>query len=567
MPWIYVQIEFKRIQTFIFSVPRLRVMLGANRLIGQVIHKELPDISDKLNPVQIDAQIPPPGSIGACEDPLGGALADDPVALYRRGILARDGGRYRVVFADAEDARRFVEQAREVIDRLLPGMRYEIDVVPQDTGRVTSVMGVQPPQLPYFEVCQDSGTGVASTQLQISGALPGETPRLISTAVDALRQAGGKREEMQAMDLLSVIQQDLPLHECRQPVEIEQLAGSAGYVALIHADGNGVGHRVGNFKEHCRQQFHLAPDAVLSPAERIQLEASVESFFWSMRHAMRCALKAAMEKVYGADCPDNYAYRPYQLLMFGGDDLLILCRPEQSLQLVAALGTHLKKFLLADDKPLSLGVGVCIAKQSVPFHLMTDLADALAASAKKRYRQTGEETTVVDWNTATTSWIDQVFERRRHQFNGINYLRTGRPYVVQDAATGEPSLSDILDLKNRVESLLDSRREGGISRAKLKELARRLYEKPGSAAAHYQRFFSGERAGVNRQFHKLLKGYPWFGEEKDEEGTPWVTPYSERLQLHVTYVLDVIEMLEGSRLGSIEPPQSLEAERQAGAQT
>ena len=41
----FVTITFKRIQTFLFAVPRLRAMLGANVLLGEVLRNELSEIA------------------------------------------------------------------------------------------------------------------------------------------------------------------------------------------------------------------------------------------------------------------------------------------------------------------------------------------------------------------------------------------------------------------------------------------------------------------------------------------------------------------------------------------
>ncbi|RKZ90942.1 MAG: hypothetical protein DRR19_08595 [Candidatus Parabeggiatoa sp. nov. 1] len=40
-----VQIEFLRIQTFLFAVPRLRDMIGANVLLGETMRVKLPRLA------------------------------------------------------------------------------------------------------------------------------------------------------------------------------------------------------------------------------------------------------------------------------------------------------------------------------------------------------------------------------------------------------------------------------------------------------------------------------------------------------------------------------------------
>ena len=40
-----VHIEFQRVQTWLFAVPRLRAMVGANALLGEVLRVRLPDLA------------------------------------------------------------------------------------------------------------------------------------------------------------------------------------------------------------------------------------------------------------------------------------------------------------------------------------------------------------------------------------------------------------------------------------------------------------------------------------------------------------------------------------------
>jgi hypothetical protein len=118
-PTVKLTIELKRVQTFIFEVPRLKAMLGANALIGQTMRHELPALLGARG-----SQLPWPTEIrlqGTADDPLdrpetAPADRDDPAALYRRGILARDGGHFSVLFDDRTAAERFLEDEDTMIE-------------------------------------------------------------------------------------------------------------------------------------------------------------------------------------------------------------------------------------------------------------------------------------------------------------------------------------------------------------------------------------------------------------------------------------------------------------------
>ena len=43
---VKLEISLKRVQTFIFEVPRLKAMLGANALVGQTMRHDVPALLD-----------------------------------------------------------------------------------------------------------------------------------------------------------------------------------------------------------------------------------------------------------------------------------------------------------------------------------------------------------------------------------------------------------------------------------------------------------------------------------------------------------------------------------------
>ena len=96
-----------------------------------------------------------------------------------------------------------------------------------------------------------------------------------------------------------------------------------------------------------------------------------------MRVAVRQALIEALNKTF---CPDNFnkikkvdkngnKIRPYQFLMLGGDDILLLTRPQDAFQFLVDFAEELKKHPVPDEehKPISIGAGVVIASHKLPF--------------------------------------------------------------------------------------------------------------------------------------------------------------------------------------------------------
>ncbi|MGQ9898435.1 MAG: hypothetical protein ACUVR8_12885 [Acidobacteriota bacterium] len=108
-----VHIEFQRIQTWLFSVPRLRAMVGGNTLLDEMLRLTLPVLARQhsdcwqLCPLQNTSQYPTANQ----NDPLHNH--DDPQADAKDGIISHDGGHFEAQFAGGAEA--FAEVARKLI--------------------------------------------------------------------------------------------------------------------------------------------------------------------------------------------------------------------------------------------------------------------------------------------------------------------------------------------------------------------------------------------------------------------------------------------------------------------
>ena len=111
--------EFQRVQSWLFSVSRLRAMVGANALLGEVLRIHLPDLARRAvrwSLASVSVNYPPMDS----EDPL--KEYDDPSADARAGILSRDGGHFEAVFSIGAEA--FAAEASDLLVRKLPDLRF-----------------------------------------------------------------------------------------------------------------------------------------------------------------------------------------------------------------------------------------------------------------------------------------------------------------------------------------------------------------------------------------------------------------------------------------------------------
>ncbi|MCC6135177.1 MAG: hypothetical protein IT491_07350 [Gammaproteobacteria bacterium] len=456
-----LKIELKRVQTFIFEVPRLKAMLGANALIGDTMRHELTVLLRKEGKGK-RLDWPPDLVYPYANDPLNGTEdPDDPAALYADGILARDGGHFIAVFASEPEAETFQRSAEALLAKRLPGVLYEANIEPFPSDQQRSKKQIEPHEtalldLPILQVCQETGAAPASDRSpKDPESSPKDPDRWQARSVTHRQDWGDAFYAGATKDIIGLLRRALypdQQQNWTKPNDLAQLV-AGGYLALIHADGNDIGKR---YKKHCDRKPEVCNDPDVAK------EAHGEAFFHSMRVAVRCALVDALTQTFKRPTGESEEakkehFRPYEVLMLGGDDLLLACRADRALDFAYRYAEELKRYPLADGQHLDVAIGVAIAQKSYPLHRLQELADGLAASAKRLYRSLDDpdKTSVIDWQVVTQSWFEGIAEAR-HQSERITYtvngqtetlLLTGRPYRV----TGEHSLEKLVNAAHRLD--------------------------------------------------------------------------------------------------------------------
>ncbi len=484
-----VHIELQRVQKWLFAVPRLRAMVGANALLGETLRVALPTLARETG---IWALAPSteayPGAVDA--DPL--RAHDDPAVDAKEGILARDGGHFEAQFASGAEA--FADAAGQRLRACLPGLRFRvsIDGVERQTSRVHLST-----ELPVLAPCEWTGRGLASAIVEQGSERPA-----VSLDVARSHKAATRTENVEhAADLASLLSATTKLRALKRAQELKDLVGS-GYMALVHVDGNGVGSGAG------------------------KTENERAKFFYRNRVLLRRAVQKAIDAV----CSDATRQAPLIPLMLGGDDLLLVCRAEIALPFVVTLCEALAAFQREDDGgfELTLGVGVVFAKHTIPVHRLHEVAEQLASSAKRRFRgfkDAGDKgRSVVDWAVYSTAWVDDPEEvRRRDWLRGKGQdLRVLSQRPIDALGEGLGTLQGLVEGAKKLEKaprsqlryLVDQLPRGRA----LSELA---FAELSNEARH-----ALEAAGVRA---------PWL---RASSNGPWLTE-----------LLDVVEISEIARLG------------------
>lgn len=481
-----VHIELQRVQTWLFAVPRLRAMIGANALLGETLRVVLPKLARETGCGWTLAPSIDTYPAADANDPL--KDQDSPAADAKDGILARDGGHFEAQFASG--AKEFAEMAGRLLRSRLPGLRFQVLI---DREPLTKSQVHLSTELPVLAPCEWTGRGLASAIVE-----QGDERPAVSLDVARRHEAAKRTEDGTAVDVASLLSDKTKLKALHRAHELEELVGN-GYLALIHADGNGVGGGAGK-----------------TDSERA-------AFF----HKNRVLLRRAVKKAIEAHCPET-GKAPLIPLMLGGDDLLLLSRAEIALPFIVTLCAELDA-IQKDDAgfKLTLGVGVVFAKHTIPIYRLHEVAEQLASSAKRRFRglKDGEaKRSVVDWAVYSTAWVNDPEEVRRRDWlrGSSNELRVLSQRPVDVLGEGSGSLQALVKgaekLKHAPRSqlryLVDQLPRGRA----LSELA--FAELPPEAKGPLA------EAGVMTPWRRVAKQGPW-----------------------LTALLDLVEITEIPRLG------------------
>lgn len=501
---VVVKITFKQIQSFLFAVPRLKAMLGANAILGEVVRIKLPALAKDCgsSSAGYNAACPYPTAIQ--EDPLTRASVssfekDDPENYFKlSGLMARDGGHFSAIFLNTDDAIRFENTARQFLLTKVPGLSFEVEqkkfASDSDTDKGTkSRFGSHRLRLPQFQICQETGTDVA---VEKSGVK--ETWR--SEWVKKLEEFGTKFYNQETKDIIGLLNKQMPGCQLKNPTDLKDFSDH-GYIALIHADGNSIGFR---------QRIWTTQETTGSSAkDYLAAEARSEQFFHPMRVAVRCAVVQALRETYPEDKLEQYKKKkkkPYQFLMLGGDDLLLLCHPVDAFPFIInyakALETSGIKIPFTEKdgqieyRTISIGAGICIAQDDLPFHHMHGIAEKLATSAKSLYRsQLGDkdkddmppDRSVVDWIVSSSSWIGTpVDARKKTDLFRMNVggqkealVTAARPrFILNDEGDSRPedlsSLENLYAAAKKIYGEVNDTAEKEVARSQLKRFPYKL---------------------------------------------------------------------------------------------
>ena len=474
MDCVLTAVDTSAIQRYIFGTNRLREHVGASEFVLQATTRW---VWETLDETGLRVNVSRDGTRDDAKTLEGGDL--DAEVIYTAG------GNAVVLFTDGEQetaSERARAWARMLSRRALtdaPGLTLWVahsqafawDAAGDDLGarlsrvfeRLDLLKRTRQASTPVIGLgvtatCQSTGlvaTGMDDVDpIRVSREVLAKTNKQRGGALDA---AHVRFEELLA---------DYRKLGLRAPEELDRLnpiTGERSYIAVVHADGNGIGERFKGVWQGKANREGMRAIRVLSDAVNAAGQA-----------ALQRAL-AGLITPYGLIEPYRAPDFPVRPLIYGGDDVTFVCDGRLGLGLAARYLDAFER--IASEKlgdRTTAAAGVAIVKTHYPFARAYELAEELTRSAKRLSR----EHSTLDWHIATSGLLADLNELRAREYSVPAgdlamrpvYLRAGDGLPQQHAWRTWANVEDLINIfqtddtwagkRNKIKQLREVLREG-----------------------------------------------------------------------------------------------------------
>ena len=207
------------------------------------------------------------------------------------------------------------------------------------------------------------------------------------------------------------------------------------WLAVIHADGNGLGQLFINFADHVRALVGK------EQADGRHYVNYYRRFSNALDEISAMAFKGTVEELWGYSRPDIVP------IVVGGDDLTVVMDGYESIEFAerfmenfcSMTATHedTKPILESANLPqLGMCAGISIAKPHFPFSQSYSMAEGLMKNAKQVKTQYGPDSIALDFHILYDS-VSTSISDIRSRLNIRDRTLTEKPYVIHEGKARE----------------------------------------------------------------------------------------------------------------------------------
>lgn len=291
------------------------------------------------------------------------------------------------------------------------------------------------------------------------------------------------------------------------PFDIEDITDKNSWIAIIHADGNGLG-------------------------QLVQKVGTNKELFKTFSKELDNATKAATQQAYEgiSNNIEDCKRKPLRPIVLGGDDLTIICRADLALPFTEAFLKHFeqetktrlrkqidKAFGNKEQGGLTACAGIAYIKASFPFSFGYELAEQLCTAAKNDAKYSDEikrgeklPQSCVMFHKVQDSFVEnytQIAERELKPKDNISfqfgpyYLEPQHLNNKNNDSVERESIKNLIDHANKLES-----KEGNAVKSHLRQWMTLMHDDTEKAKPHLDRLLSN-LSSRDKNLHKLVEGW------------------------------------------------------------
>ncbi|MFB2981916.1 hypothetical protein [Microseira sp. BLCC-F43] len=368
-------------------------------------------------------------------------------------LVYTGGGNAVILFKDRDCAVKFTRTLSEKILREAPGLKivvahsqpFEwgnslwevIDCLMKELERKKREYNPSVPLLGLGVTASCLSTGLVAVDTSDRYSVPTSYP-VSREIVEKLRTVDSKNDAPANKQLIKTIFEGLDLGDYIVPYDVDDLGrteGRSSYMAIVHADGNGMGDRFkdyGSKSQSDRDYISRMRDL----SEKVN-QAGINALRKVADRVIQLA-EGKLQEPFAITERDGKKYLPFRPIVYGGDDVTFVCDGRLGLSLAAL---YLKEFEaekenISDGKDLTACAGIAIVKTHYPFARSYQLSEALCSNAKKFMRDEKErlgssDFSAIDWHIAASGLLGSIGEIRKREYQVAEGNLTMRPLYLQ----------------------------------------------------------------------------------------------------------------------------------------
>lgn len=444
------------IQEYVFNSNRLSENIGASYLVSQAtkewVKNALKDLGKELNQ---KVHIP------TCQSLHEVHICSDDVTAE---IIYTGGGNAVLLFANFQYAKRFTEILSKRVLEDAPGLNIvvahyqdfefgqgnfkdklnyilEKELAKKKRERIASIPLLG---LGVTATCQSTQLPAVDTSEEYSRRNE-EDIYLISRETKAKLKAVRHANERLIKEFGEVFNEKIYDFPYRTDY-LGRSEGDSSYVAIVHADGNGMGNRFqkcGEGKsdtEAIIDMRQLSADVQKAGISALRKVVEIVSNSIENGEVIGTIDKFALKK-----SKDGKYYLPFRPLVFGGDDVIFVCDGRLGIELATIYLREFENQKVFDNEKLTARAGVCIVKTHYPFARAYQIVEDLYKEAKNFIREERERLyesedyycSTLDWHFAASGLIGSLGEIRQREYQVAAGNLIMRPIRIKDHDTDD----------------------------------------------------------------------------------------------------------------------------------